>query len=302
MQTQLTKILPIEFPLIMAPMFLVSTPKMVKEAIRCGIIGAFPSLNYRDNNVLEQDLDMLNNYQKNKKGIYAVNLIIKGNSKYKEHLDILVKKKVPLVITALGDPTEVIKKVHAYGGKVFCDVTHLYFAQKAQNADGFIAVGDKAGGHLGRLSLQELIPELRKKFPDKIILGAGGVATYKNFKTIIEWGANGVSAGTVFIASKEAEVSEDYKQAIVNASSQNITTTDLLSGAAVSVIKTDYLVRLKDLLKNKDLTKISGIEMLKKAGVNADYKKIFIAGKSVDDIHEIRTIKEIIKSFKNQIS
>ena len=301
MQTRLNKILPIEFPLLMAPMFLVSTPKMVKEAICNGIIGAFPSLNYREDDKLEQDLQILNDYQKDKKGTYAVNLIIKGNSKYKSHLDILVKNEVPLVITALGNPIEVIEKVHSYGGKVFCDVTHLYFAQKAEKADGFIAVGNKAGGHLGRLSLEELIPELRANFPEKVIVGAGGVATAQDFKAVIENGADGVSVGTAFISSTESEVSDSYKKAIIEASAKDIVTTNLLSGAAVSVIQTDYLQKLKDLLKDKDLSKISGIEMLKNAGIDADYKKVFIAGKSVENIHKIAPIKSIIEQFKNQI-
>ena len=141
----------IKFPVIMAPMFLVSNADMVKAAMSAGIMGTFPSLNYRKEGELENLLSELNSYQKlNSDGNYGVNLIVqRSNPLYKKHLDICVKQKVPFYITSLGNPKEVVEVAHAYGAKVFCDVTNIEHAQKCfdVNCDGFIAVGQGAGGH-----------------------------------------------------------------------------------------------------------------------------------------------------------
>jgi len=245
----------------MAPMFLVSNVDMLKAAIDNGIIGAIPSLNYLDSEQLAADIQTLHQYKIGKKGTFAVNIIIKGNPKYKEHLEIITKHKTPLVITSLGDPAEVIQNVHVYGGRVFCDVTTLQHAEKAKDADGFIAVGQGAGGHAGGISLQVLVPSLRKAFPDKIIIGAGGVANSNSFKSILALGADGVSAGTLFIASKESKASKEYKEAIINAKAKDITRTLILSGVPATVIKSDYLYEMEKELKLKRLNLNRGIEL-----------------------------------------
>lgn len=121
MKTPLTDLLSIEFPVIMAPMFLVSNKEMVKAAIQNGIAGSFPSLNFRDEKQLTSVLDELNDeLKKNIKGSYGVNLIVqKTNIYYEKHLKICVEKKVPFYITSLGSPKQVIEAAHSYGAKVF---------------------------------------------------------------------------------------------------------------------------------------------------------------------------------------
>ncbi len=297
LETRLTQQLDISHPIIMAPMFLVSNVKMLKAAIDIGIAGVMPSLNYLDSESLALDIKNLNDYNKNKKGIFGINLIIKGNLKYKEHLDVIVKNKTPLVITSLGNPSEVIEKVHAYGGTVFCDVINVAHAQKAEKADGFIAVGQGAGGHAGNISLQVLIPALRMLFPSKIIIGAGGVANAKGLKSILALGADGVSAGTVFIASQESEVDEAYKKAIFKAKASDITMTKILSGVPASVIKSEYLQKMENELKLKRLNLERGIELLQKSGVDADYSQIFVAGQVVEFVDKELSISEIVKSL-----
>jgi len=297
MNNRLIETLNISYPLIMAPMFLVSNRKMLKAAIDSGIAGITPSLNYLDSDNLASDISFLNEYRKGKKGTFGINLIIKGNPKYKEHLQIITENEAPLVITSLGNPTEVIEKVHSYGGVVFCDVTTVKHAEKAKNADGFVAVGQGAGGHAGNISLQVLVPALRKVFPNKIIIGAGGVGTSESYKSVLALAADGVSAGTVFIAAKESQVSDEYKKAIIEAKAEDITMTKILSGVPATVIKSDYLYKMEQELKLKRLNLERGIELLQKSGIDADYSQIFVAGQAVEFIEKELSVSEIIKKL-----
>ena len=127
--TKVTELLDIEFPIIMAPMFLVSNEAMMVSAMDSGIMGCFPSLNYRNEGEFEKVLDNLNDYKKknNVSGNYGVNLIVqKSNPLFIKHLQACVDKKVPFYITSLGSPAEVIEKAYTYGAKVFCDVILVY--------------------------------------------------------------------------------------------------------------------------------------------------------------------------------
>src|ERR1051326_2916421 len=188
----LTAALGIDFPMIMAPMFLVSNVGMIKCAMKDGIGGAFPSLNFRKEGELEQVLDTLNK-ERSPGGTYGVNLIVQRTNPYFEkHLKVCVEKKVPFYITSLGSPKTVIEQAHAYGAKVFCDVTNLEHAEKcfALGCDGFIAVGQGAGGHAGPFPLQVLVPALRKKYPGKLIIAAGGIASGEGMVSAIALGAD----------------------------------------------------------------------------------------------------------------
>ncbi len=285
----------------MAPMFLVSNLNMLKAAMDNGIAGAMPSLNFLKDEDLESCIADLTAYRKNKAGTFGFNLIIKGNPKYRTHLDILTKQQVPLIITSLGDPSEVIERVHAYGGTVFCDVTNLKHAKKAEAADGFIAVGQGAGGHAGPISLQVLVPMIRAAFPDKIILGAGGIANAAAFQSALSLGADGASVGTAFIASKESTVPQNYKDAIINAQADDIVMTRILSGTPSTVIKSDYLLELESQLREKKLELSRGIELLQKAGIDADYKSLFVAGQAVEFVKKEQSVAEIIKNIIQNI-
>ena len=152
-QNELTKALNIRYPLVMAPMFLVSNEAMVKAAIKSGILGCFPSLNYRTPGTLEKLLVELNRYVLEfPGGNYAVNIIVQQTNRLRdEHLKICEEHRAPVYITSLGNPAPVIEAAKSYGAKVFCDVTNQVHAKKCADAgcDGFIAVGQGAGGHAG---------------------------------------------------------------------------------------------------------------------------------------------------------
>ncbi len=290
-------ILSIRHPFLMAPMFLVSNVEMIKAGIRAGVMATFPSLNYLDDKQLEEDIISLHQYKGKYQGNFGVNLIIKGNRKLESHLEILVRQKVPLVITSLGNPNEVIEKVHQYGGLVFCDITNMEYAQKAEKADGLIAVGNLAGGHSGKESLDILVPQLKTVFPDKIIVAAGGIGNHASYQQALKNGASAVSVGTPFIASKESKVSKAYKEAVIKANKEDIMLSPILSGTPSTIIRTPYVLELEQRLKDEKLSLEKGVALLQKAGHSADYKSIFVAGTSVQYIKEELLVEDIIKNI-----
>jgi nitronate monooxygenase len=322
MQTKLTSLLDIEFPLIMAPMFLVSNKAMVVSGMQSGIAATFPSLNYRNEGELEKMLDDLNE-EKNKlsaKGTYGINLIVqKTNPLYEKHLKICVEKKVPFYITSLGSPKQVIEQAHTYGGKVFCDVTNIEHAQKCYElgCDGFIAVGQGAGGHAGPNTLQVLISSLHHHFPDKIVIAAGGIANGEGILSMLALGAAGVSMGTRFIASTEAGVNNEYKNAIVSSKMNDIVLTEKISGTPCTIINTPFAKKIgykqnwfEKLLSNNSRTKkyfkmwvqLSGMKKLEQSVKPGNYQTLWCAGQSVELISDIKPVKEIIERLKSETS
>ncbi|MES2138325.1 MAG: nitronate monooxygenase family protein [Bacteroidota bacterium] len=320
MKTKLTQLLNIDFPMIMAPLFLVSNDAMVIAAMNSGIAGSFPSLNYRQNEEFEQILDKLNAEKSklNVLGTYGVNLIVqKTNPLYEKHLKICVEKKVPFYITSLGSPKEVIAQAHTYGAKVFCDVTNIEHAQKCYDlgCDGFIAVGQGAGGHAGPNTLQVLVPSLHHHFPDKIVIAAGGIANGEGILSMLSLGAAGVSVGTRFIASIEATVSNDYKNAIVSSKMNDIVLTEKISGTPCTIINTPFAQKIgykqnwfEKTLSNNSTTKkyfkmwvqLSGMKKLEKSIKPGNYQSLWCAGQSVELIDDILSVKNIVERMKKE--
>jgi nitronate monooxygenase len=318
-KNRLTESLNIDFPLIMAPMFLVTNLAMMQQGMACGVAAAFPTLNYRTDQELRNVLDELNKLKtKITKGNYGVNLIVqRSNPYYEKHLQICVEKKVPFYITSLGNPAKVIEQAHAYGAKVFCDVTNMEHAQKCYHlgCDGFIAVGQGAGGHAGPFPLHVLVPALKNKFPDKITIAAGGIATGSSIVSAMVLGAEGVSVGTRFIACTEAKVSVEYKNAIVNANMTDIVLTEKISGTPCTIINTPYAKKIgykqnwiERLLSTNKRTKkwfkmlvqLRGFKNLEASILPASYKTLWCAGQSVEHINDILPCTKIIDRLKTE--
>lgn len=311
---ELCTLLGIDFPIILAPMFLVSNEKMVIEAIKAGITGAIPALNYRNTDELRTAIQFI---KKEVKGPFGINLIVnKSNFLYKEQLAVCCEEKVDFIITSLGSPEETINMAHKSGVKVFCDVTDLKYALKVEalGADAVIAVNKEAGGHAGNISYKELIPLLKSacKIP---VISAGGVGTGQGIKEMIDLGAAGLSMGSIFIASTEAGVSQEYKQACVDYGSKDIVMTTKLSGTPCSVINTPYVQKTgtsqnwleKILNKNKRLKKwvkalvfFRGMKSLQKAAFSSTYKTVWCAGPSIEYVHAILPISEIVANLKKE--
>jgi nitronate monooxygenase len=319
-QTALNTLLGIDFPMIMAPMFLVSNEAMLKEGMSSGIAAAFPSLNYRNDGELEKLLDSLNAHKNALKvgGSYGVNLIVqKTNPLYEKHLKICREKKVPFYITSLGNPKQVIEVAHSYGAKVFCDVTNLEHAKKCAElgCDGFIAVGQGAGGHAGPNTLQILVPSLIEHFPAVPVIAAGGIATGGGIVSMLVLGAAGVSVGTRFIASAEASVSQAYKNAVVSSKMSDIVLTEKISGTPCTIINTPFAQKIgykqnwfEKALSNNSRTKklfkmwvqLSGMKKLEQSVKPGNYQTLWCAGQSVELINDILLCATIIERMKTE--
>lgn len=308
MKAKLSEILNIQYPIIMAPMFLVSNTKMIIEALNSGITAAFPALNYRTDEDFRAAIDEIRSATDK---AFGVNLIVnKSNVKYQAQLKTCIDKRVNFIITSLGSPQEVIEQCKPLGIKVFCDVVDVRYAQKVVDlgADALIAVSKEAGGHSGPQSASELIPALKEKFSVPVI-AAGGVSRKMDIENLLELGADGVSVGTVFIASEEAPVSKEYKQALIEYGAEDIVMTSNLSGSPLSVINTPYVQKVgtkagflnRMMHKNKSLKKIikmivavKGMKAIEKAAFKSTYKTFWVAGPAIEHIHKIRPVKEIV--------
>ncbi len=309
--TTLDQLLGIDYPIIIAPMFLISNTKMIKAALQHGVTAAFPALNYRTDQELRaaiQDIKAASSKP------FGVNLIVnRSNPKYKGQLDTLLELKVDYIITSLGNPNEVIEQCKPLGIKVFCDVVDVAYAKKVEDlgADAVIAVNNRAGGHAGNLSPQELITVLKENCNIPII-SAGGIATGQGLKQVMNWGAIGASVGTIFIACDEADISQEYKQAMVDYGEEDIVKTTKLSGSALTVINTPYVQQLGTkanwlewiLNNNKTLKKyakmiiaLRGMKAVEKAAFGATYKTVWCAGPAIEHVKSIRPIAAIIKDL-----
>ena len=307
----LTSLLKIKHPVIIAPMFLVSNTKMVIEGMKSGVAGCIPALNYRTLEELRASIKELKE-AKVEGGSFGYNLIVnKSNPKYKDQLQVICEEGVDFIITSLGSPEETIREAHKVGIKVFCDVTDLSFAKKVESlrADALIAVNNQAGGHRGNINPEELIRQLNENTTLPVI-SAGGVASKADIDKMINYGAVGVSVGSPFIASNEAGVSDEYKQACVDYGAKDIVMTQRISGTPCTVINTPYVQKigtketwLEHLLnKNKSLKKwvkmvrfYIGMKATEKAATQATYKTVWVAGPSIENTKAILPLREIVK-------
>lgn len=311
MVKSLTEILPIQYPVIMAPMFLVSNTKMLIAAGNAGITGSIPALNFRTDEEFRQ---ALKDIRLQTSGPIGVNIIVnKSNPKAAQHIQTCVDLKVDYIITSLGSPEEVIRKCKPLGIKVFCDVVDLAYAKKVESlgADALIAVNNRAGGHAGNLSPEELIPLLVKNCTIPVI-SAGGVGNYEELQKMLLLGACGVSVGSPFIASEESDVSAEYKKACVDFGAKDIVMTTKISGTPCTVINTPYVQKIgtqqnwfERLLSKsrrlkkwvKMLTFVKGMKSLEKSAFSATYKTVWCAGPSIEYVHSVRPVSEIVDSL-----
>jgi nitronate monooxygenase len=314
MAMTLDKLLGIDYPVIVAPMFLISNTKMIKAALANGVTAAFPALNYRTDAELRNAIKEIQAFSTKP---FGVNLIVnKSNPKYKGQLEILLEMKVSYIITSLGNPKEVIERCKPLGIKVFCDVVDLAYAKKVEalGADAVIAVNNRAGGHCGKLSAQELITLLKDNCNIPII-SAGGIATGKHLKQVLDWGAAGASVGTIFIACDEADISPEYKQAMVDYGEKDIVLTTKLSGSHLTVINTPYVQQLGTkanwlewiLNNNKTLKKYAkmiiafrGMKQVEKAAFGATYKTVWCAGPAIEYVKKIQPMSEIVRTLTGE--
>ena len=307
----LCDLLNIEHPIIMAPMFLVSNAEMLIQASKSGITGCIPALNFRTDEAFRTAIKEI---RSKSTGPIGVNLIVnKSNVKFKQQLKSCIDLKIDYIITSLGSPETTIKACKPNGIKVFCDVIDVKYAKKVEDlgCDAIIAVNKEAGGHCGPTSANQLIPQL-KSACNLPIISAGGVSNGKQMREILELGACGISMGSPFIATFEADVSDAYKHAVVDYGAKDIVLTEKLSGSPCTVINTPYVQKIGTkrnfieniLSKNKKLKKFvkmltwyKGTRALKNAAFNTTYDTVWCAGPSIEGVKSIRPVKQVVQEL-----
>ena len=227
-------------PVIAAPLFIISTPKLVIAQCKAGIVGSMPALNARPASQLDEWLAEVTEalaahdraHPERPAAPFAINQIVhKSNDRLEQDMALCVKYKVPVIITSLGARTDINDAAHSYGGIVLHDVINTTFGRKAieKGADGLIAVAAGAGGHAGTKSPFALVQELRAWFDGPLAL-AGSIAQGGAVLAAQAMGADFAYIGSPFIATDEARASEAYKQGIVDATSDDIVYTNLFTG------------------------------------------------------------------------
>jgi nitronate monooxygenase len=234
-------------PVIAAPLFIISNPKLVIEQCKAGIVGSMPALNARPASQLDEWLHEITEtlaawtraHPDRPAAPFAINQIVhKSNDRLDHDMQMVVKYKVPVVITSLGARVDVNEAVHSYGGIVLHDIINNAFAHKAveKGADGLIAVAAGAGGHAGVKSPFALVQEIRQWFDGPLVL-SGSIATGDAVLAAQAMGADLAYIGSAFIATHEARASDAYKQAIVDCNSDDIVYSSLFTGVHGNYLK-----------------------------------------------------------------
>ena len=289
-------------PVICAPMFIVSNPDLVIAQCKSGVIGSFPALNARPKELLDEWLTWIKAELADdpNAAAFAVNQIIHPSNERLQHdMELCVKHEVPLIITSLSAPTQIVPPVHAYGGKVFHDVISVRHAEKALEAgvDGLILVCAGAGGHAGMLSPFALVGEIRKFYAGPIAL-SGAIANGSAVLSAEAMGAGFAYIGTRFIATKEANAQETYKQCIVDSAAVDVVYTPYFTGVHGNYLKQSILASGLDpaSLPERDKTSMNfGGATAAKA-----WKDIWGAGQGVGNINDVLPTAELVARMKQE--
>ncbi|CRX39426.1 NAD(P)H-dependent flavin oxidoreductase [Estrella lausannensis] len=312
-----TETVGVKLPIICGAMYPCSNPELVAAASEGGAIGIIQplSLTYVWGYEFAAGLQYIRRLTKKPVGL---NILLESSSKLYEkkmmgYVEEALKADIRFFITALGNPARLVEMVKPYGGIVYHDVTERKWAEKAMQAgvDGFICVNKRAGGHAGRLAPEELFREISSL--NKPLVMAGGVSSPDDFRRALDMGYSAVQMGTRFIATTECKASREYKEAIVNANEKDIVLTERVTGIPLAVINTPYVQKMgtkagllaRFLLRHR-LTKkwmrmwygVTALHDFKRIVKNEGSTKDFWqAGKSVEHIESVLSVKEVLDSF-----
>jgi nitronate monooxygenase len=300
----------LSLPVVVAPMFLISNPKLVIECCKNGIVGTFPALNQRTTEGFEEwvieiknELEKFEKETGKKAAPFGVNIIVhQTNPRVMADMQIVVKHKIPLIITSLGAVSQVVDAVHSYGGLVFHDVIKKRHAEKAAEAgvDGLILVSAGAGGHAGTLNPVPFITEIRS-FYKKTILLSGCLSNGQDVASAMQMGADLAYMGTRFINTTEANASDDYKEMIVKSGASDIVYTAAISGVSANFMQKSLENNgiTKELWDNK--AKIDfGKELDAAQAETKAWKTLWSAGQGVATIHDVLPVAELVSQMKEE--
>lgn len=300
----------LSLPVIAAPMFLISGPKLVIECCKNGIVGTFPALNQRTTEGFEEWVieikTALETFEKEtgqKPAPFGVNLIVhQTNPRLQADLAICVKHQVPIIITSLGAVPQLVGAIHSYGGLVFHDVIKKRHAEKAAEAgvDGLILVSAGAGGHAGTLNPMPFVAEIKKFFKKTIIL-SGCISNGRDVASALQMGADLAYMGTRFINTKESKASEEYRAMIIDSGASDIVYTAAISGVSANFLRPsleamgiteEMLTRTKKIDFGKEL---NAMEQEAKA-----WSTIWSAGQGVTNIDDNPSVEELVEKMKQE--
>ena len=284
-------------PLIAAPMFIVSTPALVIAQCRAGIVGSFPALNARPPELLDEWLVQI------KAAVgdapFAVNQIAhQSNLRLEQDMEVCIGHNVPIIITSLRPPGDLVKAVHSYGGLVFHDVVSVRHAEKAlaEGVDGLILVCAGAGGHAGTLSPFALLREVRRFFKGPLAL-AGAITDGAGILAAQALGADFAYMGTRFIATREANAAPAYQEAVLASQAADVVYTPYFTGVAGNYLKSSILAAGLDPenlpLKDKSAMDFGG-------GAAKAWRDIWGAGQGVGNIDDVPSTAELIARLKSE--
>ncbi len=279
--TPLSKELGLKYPIVSAPMFLVSNADMLVEASKVGILGAMPALNARTH---EDFRNLLEDVNARAKGPYAINLMIKfDGGRLDDDLNACIEHKVPVIITSLGLPTDVVKKAHQHGMLVFHDVINERHAKKvdAIDIDGIIAVAYGAGGHAGLLNPFVLAPYLRDRVKAPIIL-SGCINGGRQVLASLSLGAQLAYVGTRFIATTESGAQEDFKEMMLSHGPEDLVYSDEVSGTKANWLKASYDKFKEALARGEKVNR---------------WKDVYSSGQGVGLIGGVKPLKEVVEDM-----
>lgn len=294
-------------PVICSPMFIVSSPTLVIEQCKSGVIGSMPALNARPSELLDdwlaqisETLDDVRAKEPGRKvAPYAINQIIHAsNDRLDNDMQTCAKHKVPMIITSLRAPDDIVKHAHEWGGLVFHDVTTIRHAEKALEAgvDGLILVASGAGGHAGKLSPFAILPEVRKFFDGPIAL-SGSITNGSSILAARALGADFAYIGTRFIASHEANADERYKKMIVESAAKDILYTPFFTGIPGNYLTPSIIasgLNPENLTEEEKLATNFGSTRVK------PWKDIWGAGQGVGSIDSVESTADIVNNMKQE--
>lgn len=302
----------LSIPVVAAPLFIISRPNLVIAQCKAGVVGSFPALNARPQELLSDWIkeikDELGEYQEQNPGKkvapFAVNQICHlSNDRLLADVEICVKHEVPIIITSLRPPADLVKAIHSYGGLVFHDVINTRHAQKAvsEGVDGLILVCAGAGGHAGALSPFALLRETREWYDGTILL-SGAISDGYSVASALAMGADLAYVGTRFIATQESEAEDEYKQMLIDSSAKDVVYTNYFSGVhgnylSPSVIKSGMD---PDNLPEADKTKMnfnSGGNAAKKV-----WKDIKGCGQGLSPIKDSPAVSDLVENMKKEFA
>ena len=302
----------ISIPVIGAPLFLISVPDLVIAQCKAGIIGSFPALNARPQHVLEEWIvrikTEIKEYQEQnpdkKVAPFAVNQICHGsNDRLQGDMEICVKHEVPIIITSLRPPAEVVEAAHSYGGLVFHDVINVRHAKKAADmgVDGLILVCAGAGGHAGALSPFALLREVKSWFDGTIIL-SGSIGDGYSVASALALGADFAYLGTRFIATHEANAEPEYKQMLIESSAHDIVYSNLFTGVLGNYLKPSIQNAGLD---PDNLPTADKSAMNFGSGGNTDskaWKDIWGSGQGIGLIEDAPTVESLVERIRAEFN